>query len=85
MYISQALKPQYPLPKIVNRLNILLQVNRFFVAPSAVIQAKQRLGLAVVKRVFEQISQPEHSTTMGRADLANRRWCHLANIELEFR
>ncbi len=61
--VGMALERKYPLHQIVNRLDILLPGNRPFVAPSAVIQARQRLGSESVKRVFEQTSQYWQSQT----------------------
>ncbi len=42
--VGITLKRKKPLHQIVNRLDIMLPGNRPFVAPSAVIQARQRLG-----------------------------------------
>ncbi|MBI0575678.1 transposase domain-containing protein, partial [Pectobacterium parmentieri] len=42
--IGIALERKEPLHQIVNRLDILPPGNRPFVAPSAVVQARQRLG-----------------------------------------
>lgn len=42
--VGMALERKEPLHQIVNRLDIMLPGNRPFVAPSAVIQARQRLG-----------------------------------------
>ncbi len=46
-----------PMCDIVNKLDILLPGKRPFVAPSAVVQARQRLGSDVIKRIFEQTQQ----------------------------
>lgn len=43
-----------PMSDIVNKLDILLPGKRPFVAPSAVVQARQRLGADAIKRIFEQ-------------------------------
>ncbi|EGE3806994.1 IS4 family transposase, partial [Shigella flexneri] len=50
--VGMALERKEPLHQIVNRLDIMLPGNRPFVAPSAVIQARQRLGSEAVRRVF---------------------------------
>ena len=52
-----------PMSDIVNQLDIMLPGKRPFVAPSAVVQARQRLGADVVKRIFEQTQQLWHDTT----------------------
>ena len=52
-----------PMSDIVNQLDIMLPGKRPFVAPNAVVQARQRLGADVVKRVFEQTQQLWHDTT----------------------
>lgn len=43
--------------QIVSHLDILLPGKRPFVVPSAVVQARQRLGADVIKRVFEKTSR----------------------------
>ena len=43
--------------QLVSHLDILLPGKRPFVAPSAVVQARQRLGADVIQRVFEKTSQ----------------------------
>ena len=40
--------------QLVSHLDILLPGKRPFVAPSAVVQARQRLGASVIRRVFEK-------------------------------
>ena len=52
-----------PMSDIVNQLDIMLPGKRPFVAPSAVVQARQRLGADVVKRVFEQTQMLWHEKT----------------------
>jgi len=52
-----------PMSDIVNQLDIMLPGKRPFVAPSAVVQARQRLGADVVKRVFEQTQILWHEKT----------------------
>lgn len=48
---------------IVNQLDIMLPGKRPFVAPSAVVQARQRLGAEVVKHIFNQTQQLWHEKT----------------------
>lgn len=52
-----------PMSDVVNQLDIMLPGKRPFVAPSAVVQARQRLGSDVVKRIFEQTQKLWHDTT----------------------
>jgi len=54
-----------PMCDIVNQLDIMLPGKRPFVAPSAVVQARQRLGSDVVKRVFEQTQQLWQDNTLS--------------------
>ncbi|WP_179453248.1 MULTISPECIES: IS4 family transposase, partial [unclassified Enterobacter] len=70
-FIGMALERKEPLHAIVNRLDILLPGNRPFVAPSAVVQARQRLGDDAVRRVFEQSSDLWHAQT------THPDWCGL--------
>jgi putative transposase len=69
--IGMALERKEPLHAIVNRLDILLPGNRPFVAPGAVVQARQRLGDDAVRRVFEQSSDLWHAQT------THPDWCGL--------
>lgn len=43
--------------QLVSNLDIVLPSNRPYVAPSAVVQARQRLGEDAVRKVFEKTSQ----------------------------
>ena len=52
-----------PISDIVNQLDIMLPGKRPFVAPSAIVQTRQRLGADVVKRVFEQTKMLWHEKT----------------------
>lgn len=52
-----------PMSDVVNQLDIMLPGKRPFVAPSAVVQARQRLGSDVVKRIFEQTQELWHDKT----------------------
>jgi len=60
--IGMALERKEPLHQIVNRLGIMLPDDRPFV-PSAVIQARQRLGSEAVRQVFLQTVQLWHCAT----------------------
>ncbi len=59
--VGMALERKEPLHQIVNRLDIMLPDNRPFVAPSAVIQARQRLGSDAVRRVFAHTAHLWHN------------------------
>ncbi|EIQ39621.1 putative transposase [Shigella boydii 4444-74] len=69
--VGMALERKEPLHQIVNRLDIMLPGNRPFVAPSAVIQARQRLGSEAVRRVFTKTAQLWHNAT------PHPHWCGL--------
>lgn len=69
--VGMALERKEPLHQIVNRLDIMLPGNRPFVAPSAVIQTRQRLGIEAVRRVFTKTAQLWHNTT------PHPHWCGL--------
>ena len=61
--VGMALYRHIPMGQIVNQLDILLPGKRPFVAPSAVVQARQRLGEEPVRRVFEQTQALWHAAT----------------------
>ena len=69
--VGMALFRDMPMSRIVNQLDILLPGKRPFIAPSAVPQARQRLGEAPVKRVFEQTQSLWHQHT------PHPHWCNL--------
>lgn len=69
--VGMALFRHIPMSQIVNQLDILLPGNRPFVAPSAVVQARQRLGAEAVKQVFEQTQALWHAKT------PHPNWCGL--------
>ena len=52
--IGMALFRGLPMNQIVQQMDIMLPGNKPFVAPSAVVQARQRLGSEAVKMVFER-------------------------------
>lgn len=61
--VGMALFRHLPMSHIVNQLDILLPGNRPFVAPSAVVQARQRLGEDAVRQVFERTQAVWHAAT----------------------
>lgn len=61
--VGMALFRHLPMGQLVNQLDILLPGKRPFVAPSAVVQARQRLGDDAVRRVFEQTQALWHRAT----------------------
>jgi IS4 transposase len=69
--VGMALYRHIPMSQIVNQLDILLPGNRPFVAPSAVVQARQRLGDEAIKQVFEQTQSLWHKA------LPQSHWCGL--------
>jgi IS4 transposase len=69
--VGMALYRHIPMGQIVNQLDILLPGKRPFVAPSAVVQARQRLGEDAIKQVFEQTQQLWHDA------LPQSDWCGL--------
>ena len=74
--VGMALYRHIPMGQIVNQLDILLPGKRPFVAPSAVVQARQRLGEGwqsrfVDETVFEQTQALWHAAT------PHPHWCGL--------
>ena len=72
-----ALFRHLPMSQIVNQLDILLPGKRPFVAPSAVVQARQRLGEAPVREVFEQTQALWHTHT------PHPHWCGLTLLGVD--
>ena len=58
-------------------LDIMLPGNRPFVAPSAVIQTRQRLGIEAVRRVFTKTAQLWHNAT------PHPHWCGLTLLAID--
>ncbi len=75
--VGMALERKEPLHQIVNHLDIMLPGNRPFVAPSAVIQARQRLGSEAVRRVFTKTAQLWHNAT------PHPHWCGLTLLAID--
>ncbi len=75
--VGMALERKEPLHQIVNRLDIMLPGNRPFVAPSAVIQTRQRLGIEAVRRVFTKTAQLWHNAT------PHPQWCGLTLLAID--
>ena len=75
--VGMALERKEPLHQIVNRRDIMLPGNRPFVAPSAVIQARQRLGSEAVRRVFTKTAQLWHNAT------PHPHWCGLTLLAID--
>lgn len=68
--IAMSLYRQEPVWSIVSKANLMLPGKKPLVAPSAVVQARQRLGVDAVKEVFHQSQkmwhqQAEHPTWSG--------------------
>ena len=75
--VGMALERKEPLHQIANRLDIMLPGNRPFVAPSAVIQTRQRLGIEAVRRVFTKTAQLWHNAT------PHPHWCGLTLLAID--
>ena len=75
--VGMALFRHIPMGQIVNHLDIMLPGKRPFVAPSAVVQARQRLGVEPVKRVFEQTQALWHQQT------PHPHWCGLTLLGVD--
>jgi hypothetical protein len=69
--VGMALFRHIPMGQIVNQLDIVLPGKRPFVAPSAVVQARQRLGEVAVQQVFEQTQALWHKA------MPHPHWCGL--------
>ncbi len=72
-----ALERKESLHQIVNRLDIMLSSNRPFVASSAVIQARQRLGSDAVRRVFT------HTAHLWNNAVTHPHWCGLTLLAMD--
>lgn len=76
--VGMALYRHLPMSQIVNQLDILLPGKRPFVAPSAVVQARQRLGEAPGTRgVREQTQALWHAST------PHPHWCGLTLLGVD--
>ncbi|MDG4868782.1 IS4 family transposase, partial [Guyparkeria sp. 1SP6A2] len=69
--VGMALFRHIPMGQVVHQLDIVLPGQRPFVAPSAVVQARQRLGVEAVKRVFE------HTQGLWHEQTPHPHWCGL--------
>ncbi len=61
--LGMSLYRHLSMDKVVSQLDILLPGKKPFVAPSAVIQARKRLGSDVIRTVFHQTQQLWQSKT----------------------
>ena len=75
--VGMALFRHMPLNQIVNQLDIILPGNKPFVAPSAIVQARQRLGEDPVKEVFEQ------TQALWNRHIPHPNWCGLKVLGLD--
>lgn len=75
--VGMALFRHRPMSQIVNQLDILLPGKRPFVAPSAIVQARQRLGEEPVRQVFEQTQALWHNNT------PHPHWCGLTLLGVD--
>lgn len=75
--VGMALFRHIPMGQVVNQLDIVLPGKRPFVAPSAVVQARQRLGSEAVRRVFEQ------TRALWCAQTPQPHWCGLTLLAVD--
>lgn len=75
--VGMALFRHLPMNQIVNQLDIMLPGERPFVAPSAIVQARQRLGDEAVQKVFEQTQAIWHNHT------PHPNWCGLTLLSVD--
>lgn len=75
--VGMTLFRHIPMGQVVNQLDIVLPGKRPFVAPSAVVQARQRLGARAVKQVFEQTQVLWHEQT------PHPHWCGLTLLGVD--
>lgn len=69
--VGMAIFRHIPMKQIVNQLDIVLPGKRPYVAPSAVVQARQRLGVDAVREVFNQ------TQAIWNKSLPHPNWCGL--------
>ncbi len=75
--VGMALYRHMPMNLIVNQLDIMLPGKRPFVAPSAIVQARQRLGEDAVREVFHQTQKLWHLHT------PHPHWCGLTLLGVD--
>jgi len=75
--ICMSLYREDPLWSIVSKLGLALPGKKELVAPSAVVQARQRLGADAVKEVFNQ------SQAMWNKDANHPTWCGLSLLGVD--
>ena len=75
--VGMALFRHQPMSQLIHQLDILLPGNKPFVAPSAVVQARQRLGEEAVKAVFEMTQRLWHQHT------PHPDWCGLTLLGVD--
>lgn len=75
--IGMALFRHIPMSQIVNQLDIVLPGGKPFVAPSAIVQARQRLGEESIREVFEQ------TQVLWNKQIPQPNWCGLTLLGLD--
>lgn len=75
--VGMALFRHLPMNQIINQLDIVLPGDKPFVAPSAIVQARQRLGEAPVREVFEQ------TQSIWNSKLPISSWCGLTLLGVD--
>ena len=69
--VGMALFRQFPMRQLLNQLDIILPNERSYVAPSAVTQARHKLGSDSIRHIFEQTQAKWHEQA------EHPRWCGL--------
>ncbi len=75
--VGMALCRHMPMSQIVNQLDTILPGERPFVAPSAVVQARQGLGEESIKEVFEQ------TQALWNQHTPHPNWCGLTLLGVD--
>lgn len=75
--VGMALFRDMSMHQLVSHLDLMLPGNRPYVAPSAVVQARQRLGSEVMKRMFEL------TNTLWFEKLPTSHWHHLSVLAVD--
>ncbi len=74
--IGMAIFRRIPMTQLVNQLDILLPGNRPFVAHSAFLQARQKLGDKIIERLFHETASRWHQQTPRLGHSPSMVWCY---------
>ena len=75
--IGSALFRDMPMTQVINRLDIVLPSKKPFVAPSAIVQARQRLGSESIRHIFNMTQSRWHQ------DTPHPNWCGLTLLGVD--